>query len=404
MTNFYTKNKLSRIINVSGFMTKIGASIVKKQNINAAIDVLSHFVNIDQLQSLASKKISKLLGSEATVITASAAAGLTESIAAMMCKNNINFIYQLPDTKGMKNKVLIQQGHLTNYGAEVGQAIRLSGAKILKCGNKNICHKKHILETIKNNKSMISCAMYVVSHHCSDYESFNIKDFIKLCHKYSIPVIIDAASEEYMEYFFSIDADVCIFSAHKFMKSLTAGIIAGKKKHIRNIYMQNLGIGRGMKVGKEGIYSTITAVESWYKRDQILDLKNQQKIISYWVSFFEKQKYAGLTYEIIPDPTGNKINWLRIHIDKKISGFTIFSLAYFLEKNNPSIFVRDDLIRYNFFELDTCNLKINEEKTVASNINKIIKKILSGKIKHNIYFNEYKKLSRLSLIKWPNLE
>ena len=62
MNTFYKKNKLTPIINVSGFMTKIGASIVRNENINAATEVLPNFVNIDELQSLASKKISKFLG------------------------------------------------------------------------------------------------------------------------------------------------------------------------------------------------------------------------------------------------------------------------------------------------------------------------------------------------------
>ena len=108
--------------------------------------------------------------------------------------------------------------------------------------------------------------MYVVSHHCSDYGAVSLKRFIQLCKKYKVPTIIDAASEEYMEDFFRLNVDVCIFSAHKFMGSLTAGIVAGKKKYIRNIYLQNLGIGRGMKVGKEGIYASIAAVENWYKK------------------------------------------------------------------------------------------------------------------------------------------
>ena len=35
MSNFYKKNKLTKIINVSGFMTKIGASITRKYNIDS---------------------------------------------------------------------------------------------------------------------------------------------------------------------------------------------------------------------------------------------------------------------------------------------------------------------------------------------------------------------------------
>ena len=80
------------------------------------------------------------------------------------------------------------------------------------------------------------------------------------------------------------------------------------------------------------------------------------------MKYLEKKKYKGINYEIIPDPTGNKIHRLRIIINIKNSGFTPQSLAYYLEKNNPSIFVRDDLIHLNHFELDTCNLKKNQEK------------------------------------------
>ena len=59
--------------------------------------------------------------------------------------------------------------------------------------------------------------MYVVSHHCSDYNSLDIKIFIRICKKFKIPLIVDAASEEYMEDFFIAGADLAIFSSHKFM-------------------------------------------------------------------------------------------------------------------------------------------------------------------------------------------
>ena len=71
--------------------------------------------------------------------------------------------------------------------------------------------------------------MYVVSHHCSNYEAVEISKFIKLCKKNNIPSIIDAASEEYMELFFKLKADVAIFSAHKFMGSLTMAFWLVKK-------------------------------------------------------------------------------------------------------------------------------------------------------------------------------
>ncbi len=400
MKNFYNKNNLTPVINVSGFMTKIGASITNKKSIRAANDIFEYFVNIDELQALASKRISKLLKTEAAVITASAAAGLTESVASMMTGKDLKKVFKLPDSKNMVNKVLIQRGHLTNYGAEVEQGIKLSGAKILKCGLKKFCTKENIEKTILQNKKQIACAMYVVSHHCSDYGSLELNSFIKICKKNKIPVIVDAASEEYMEDFFKIGADVAIFSAHKFMGSLTAGIIAGKKKFIKNVYLQNLGIGRGMKVGKESIYSAIIGVENWYNRNWHLEINNQNNILQYWLKFLSKEKFKGISFEIVADPTGNKINRLRIYVDSKKSQYTIQSLAFHLEKNDPAIFVRDDLIHFNHFELDTCNLKKDQEKIVMSEFKKIINNLILKKIKSNISLDEYLAKSKKEWLSW----
>ena len=400
MNRFYNKNKLTPVINVSGFMTKIGASITNTKSAKAANEIFTNFVNIDELQYIASKRISKCFKSEAAVITASAAAGLTESVASMMTGNILEKIYQLPNTKGMKNTVLIQKGHLTNYGAEVKQGIKLSGANILSCGQKNSCSVEALQNSILKYKKKICCAMYVVSHHCSDYDAVEISKFIKLCKKNNIPTIIDAASEEYMEEFFKIGADIAIFSAHKFMGSLTAGILAGKKKYVKNIYIQNLGIGRGMKVGKEAIYAAIIGVENWYKRDWKKEINNQNNILKYWVKFLKKEKFRGINYEIVADPTGNKINRLRIHVNYKLSKFTIQSLSYYLENNYPAIFVRDDLIHFNHFELDTCNLKKGQEKIVMRELKKIILKLISKKIKNNISQKEYTKKSSKDWLSW----
>ena len=400
MINFYKKNKLSPIINVSGFMTRIGASITNKKSIEAANSIFPYFVNIDELQTLASKRISKKLNSEATLITASAAGALTESVAAMITGNNLKKIYKLPNTRGMKNGVLIQKGHLTNYGAEVGQGIKLSGAKIISCGMKKFCSENILIKTLKKNKHKLVCAMYVVSHHCSDYNAISLERFTKICKKYRVPIIIDAASEEYMEDFFKMDPDICIFSAHKFMGSLTAGIVTGKKKYIKDIYLQNLGIGRGIKAGKESIYAAIIAVEHWYNRNWKNELQKQNKILNYWINYLNKKNYRGITYEVVADPTGNKINRLRLYINKEQTKFTCQSLSYHLEKNLPAIYVRDDLIHLNHFELDTCNLKVNQEKIVMAEIDKIINKLINKKIKYNIAQSEYDKLSLRQWLEW----
>ena len=62
-------------------------------------------------------------------------------------------------------------------------------------------------------------------------------------------------------------ADVAVYSAHKFLGGPTAGIVAGEAALVRAAFLQNGGIGRGMKVGKEGMAGAIAALEAWEKRD-----------------------------------------------------------------------------------------------------------------------------------------
>ena len=164
MNKFYKKNNLTPIINVSGFMTKIGASITNSKSIKAANEVFTNFVNIDELQAIASKRISKCFNTEAAVITASAAGGLTESVASMMTGNDLKKVFKLPNTNKMKNKVLIQRGHLTNYGAEVRQGIELSGAKILSCGLKDSCSIEQLEKSLSKNKKklLVLCMSFLI--------------------------------------------------------------------------------------------------------------------------------------------------------------------------------------------------------------------------------------------------
>ena len=88
-----------------------------------------------------------------------------------------------------------------------------------------------------------------------------------------------------------------------------------------------------------------------------------------------------------------------------LASYGIFSkpnISCSLLKNNPAIFVRDDLIHLGHFELDTCNLKKGQEKIVAKEIKKIITKLSSNKIKNNITQKEYATKSSKEWLSWLN--
>jgi L-seryl-tRNA(Ser) seleniumtransferase len=75
---------LRPIINVSGTMTALGASIIVPEAIKAMSEIAPQFVEMDDLQRKASAVIAKLTGGEAGFVTASAASGIAMSVAAAM--------------------------------------------------------------------------------------------------------------------------------------------------------------------------------------------------------------------------------------------------------------------------------------------------------------------------------
>src|SRR5712691_2931717 len=125
---------LRPLINVSGTMTALGASMAVPAAVKAAAEILPEFVEIDDLQRKASAAIARLTGSEAGCVTASASAGITLGVAAAMTGADLARIEQLPDATGMRHEVVIQSGHMVSYGAPIEQGIRLAGATVVPVG------------------------------------------------------------------------------------------------------------------------------------------------------------------------------------------------------------------------------------------------------------------------------
>ncbi len=354
---------LRPVINVSGTMTSLGASIVVPQAIETVASVLGQWTEMSDLQRMASRTIARLTGSEAGCVTASCSAGITLAVAAAMTGSDLAAIERLPDTSGLRNEVVVQAGHLVSYGAPIDQAIRLSGAKVVPVGQATSAYAYQLAGAITENTA---AAVYVVSHHVVEYGQIPLANFIATAHAKGVPVIVDAASEYDLTGFLAAGADVVLYSGHKFLGGPTSGIIAGSRALVRAAYLQNLGIGRGMKVGKEGIAGVIAALEAWENRDHAGIRARERKALDLWAKTLQGR--PGIAARITPDPTGNPLDRLRIDIDPNIARITAWDLADRLAAGDPPIIVRDHEAEHNYLFLDPCNLHPDEETVVARRI------------------------------------
>src|SRR5258708_15051082 len=205
--NLYSRLGLRPVINVSGTMTWLGASIADPSVAQAMAEILPQFVEIADLQRRAGALIAKTCGAEAGFVTASCSAGVTLAVAACMTGDNLAAIERLPDTRGLKSEVVIQMGHFVNYGAPVNQAIRLAGASVVPVGQATEAYGYQLDGAIT---AQTSAAVFVLSHHTVAFGQIPFETFVTVAHARGVPVIVDAASEYDMTSFVARGADLAL--------------------------------------------------------------------------------------------------------------------------------------------------------------------------------------------------
>jgi L-seryl-tRNA(Ser) seleniumtransferase len=76
----------------------------------------------------------------------------------------------------------------------------------------------------------------------------------------------------------------------------------------------------------------------------------------------------GLRPSIVPDPTDNPLDRLKLEVDAAAAGTTAWALAAALAAAEPPIIVRDHEVEHGHVFLDPCNLHPGEAEVVADQI------------------------------------
>ncbi len=388
---------LTPVINASGTMTSLGASRVVPEAIAAGAAIQSEFVRIDELQARASRVIARLTGGEAGFVAACSAAGMSLSVAACVTGANLARIERLPDVEELPDEVLVQAGHLVHYGAPIEQSVTITGARVVSLGTAARVEAFHLEDRIGEKTA---AALFVVSHHVVQEGQMLLADFVAVCKRRGVPVVVDMASEYDLTGPVALGADLVIYSGHKFLGGPTAGIVAGRKDLVCAAYLQNRGIGRPMKVGKEGIVGTVAALEAWERRDHAAARQRELGHVRHWMEALAD--VSGLRLEIHPDWTGNPIDRLKVTVVAKEAGLHAWELADRLAAGRPSIQVRDDLIEHGCFFLDPCNLTAEEAAVVGRRIEEEVASAQRRGDGLAISLSERRKRRVEAVLEWPD--
>ena len=367
--DLHAKYGLRRVINACGKMTKLSGAIVLPEIAEVVRESLDHFFELDELQAAAGRMISEASGAQGGCVTACTAAGITLGVAAAMTGNDLARVLQLPDTCGMPNRVLIQQGHCVNYGAPITQAIRLAGAVPVEMGTVNNCPIDVIAHELSRGE--VAAVLAVESHHTARHGWVPLAELVPLAHEAGVPVIVDGAAQDHrLRQLIDTGADLVITSAHKYLCATTAGVVAGRRELVDAVALQNRGIGRGMKAGKEAIFGTIAALEFRMREDLAAWTAEQDRKVDMILA--KLADVTGLELSVDVDPNGCPFSRARLTPDPAITGHTAGSLATALADGDPTIVTRAHHAEEGYLNLDAIEMNDVEVEVVCGRVKEVL--------------------------------
>lgn len=370
----YNDLGVKKIINAAGTYTKFSGSLMSHE-VSKAMEIASHnFIDIDELLQKTGKYIAKSINSDAALVTAGAAAGLTLAAAACMAGSKPEYIKALPNTEGMKNEIIIMRCHRNPYD----NAMITAGAKFIEIGNAIETHSWELEAAIGEKTAAI--VFFIQSEMLE--ASLPLTKVIEIAHAKNIPVIVDAAAElppiENLKKFTKMGADIVLFSGGKDIRGpQSSGLMLGKKDIVNVCRLHGYphhAIGRPMKLDKETIMGFVRAIELYLNENHQKRMerweKQVQRIIKGLSSIPHLQALQGYPTQPLTQPS--TIPRVYVKLDEEVLGVTKEDIAKELYEGDPRIAV---IVEKKYLTFNPHMLAEGEEDLIIERVKDIIKKI-----------------------------
>lgn len=356
---------LKHVINGSGKMTSIGVSTASQAVAEAVKVGTQNFVEIEKMIIAVGRVIAQETGAEDGCPTCSASAGIAIAVASTIAGENLTLIERMPNSEGLRNEIVIQKGHVINFGGNEAQMIRLGGGKVVEVGASNVVEYEHIEEAINEKTAAL---MFVKSHHVLQEEGQSLETMLDIAHKHHLPLILDAAAEEDLKKYVALGTDIVLYSGAKAIEGPSSGFMAGKAKYMAAARKEYKGIGRAMKIGKETMTGLVVALREYHNKSH--DPEKQIKSMTRVCDLLNK--VHGLSCSIKKDDAGREIYRAQIKVNPEITGITAKQINAKLNNSNPAIYLRPHFVDQGILSIDSRTLKSGQEEIIIDTIKLII--------------------------------
>lgn len=322
--NVYTRLGVKTVINCRGTWTYLSGSLEFPEVRQAQLEAADYFVNMLDLQRAVGRRLSELTGAESGIITSGSAGAMAAATAACMAGSDDKYIWQLPDTTGLKHEVIMVGGR-----SAFDSAIRLTGAKLVLTYS-----PEELGNAINENTAMI---------YTTDLGE-KLQREVSIAKEHKIPILLDDAAgippADNAKLYARMGIDLYCFSGGKGLCGpQCSGLLLGRKDLIEAALLNSSpregAVCRPMKVGKEEVIGCLTALETWLNLDE-------KKLNDEWNSRVDRirklvETVPGVKTDIYVPDDGNRYPTLRISWDQQAWRYSISDCVEELRAGAPVI-------------------------------------------------------------------
>ena len=322
--NVYTRLGVPTVINCRGTWTYLSGSLEFPEVRQAQLQAAEYFVDMLDLQRGVGRRLAELTGAESGMVTSGSAGAMAAATAACMAGTDDKHIWQLPDTTGLKNEVIMVGGR-----SAFDSAIRLTGARLI------LAYSADELANAINDKTAM-----IYTTDLGD----KLERELSIAKNHKVPMLLDDAAGippvSNVKLYAKMGIDLYCFSGGKGLCGpQCSGLLLGRKDLVEAALMNSNpregAVCRPMKVGKEEIIGALTSLETWLKIDE-------KKLYDEWNGRVDRirklvETIPGVKTNIYIPDDGNRYPTLRVSWDQQTWNFTAMDCVAALRSGNPRV-------------------------------------------------------------------
>ena len=336
--NVYTRLGVKPFINANLPFTFLSATVVWPE-VRRAIDEAAHYmVDVVELQRGVGRRLAEISGAESGMVSSGAAGSMALATAACIAGTDPEKIWQLPDTDGLKDQVIMWGGR-----SIFDSALRLVGGKPV------VVRSLDVLRHSINDETAMLCTGYSADPDPVDPPP--LAEMVEICKSAGIPIFVDAAGGippiDNIRRYARMGVDLYGFSGGKGLRGPQAsGLLLGRRDLIEaalaNATPVEGAVCRAMKVGKEEIIGCMAALEKWLTIDLAALYREQTETLQRIAGFVKS--VPGVDTNIELRNGSNRFMQLVLNWDEEIFGLSADECGRELREGDPPISV---LCNYN---------------------------------------------------------